>query len=71
MNQEVAIPPALLALMAEIGPRWATGPAATGATRVSGNVALMVEQFSAVLTHAPQGDLRIERNRWHWRCDIH
>jgi acetyl esterase/lipase len=62
MNQEVAIPPALLALMAEIGPRWASGPAATGATRVSGNVALMVEQFSAVLAHAPQEDLRIERD---------
>jgi acetyl esterase len=62
MNQEVAIPPELLALMAEIGPRWASGPATTGATRVSGNVALMVEQFSAVLAHAPQGDLRIERD---------
>jgi acetyl esterase/lipase len=48
------IPPALRALMAEIGPRWGTNPAA--------HVKLMVEQFSAVLKQAPRDGITVRRN---------
>jgi acetyl esterase/lipase len=45
------IPAALRALMAEIGPRWGTNPAA--------HVKLMVDQFSGVLRQAPKGGVTI------------
>lgn len=48
------IPPALLSLMAEIGPRWGQN------TR--GNVKLMVEEFSRVLAEAPKEGVRVERD---------
>jgi acetyl esterase len=45
------IPDALRALMAEIGPRWGTNPAA--------HVKLMVDQFSEVLRRAPKDGVTI------------
>jgi acetyl esterase len=48
------IPPALRALMAEVGPRWGTNPAA--------HVKLMVEQFSTVLKQAPRDGTTVRRN---------
>jgi acetyl esterase len=45
------VPDALRALMAEIGPRWGTNPAA--------HVKLMVEQFSEVLKQAPKDDVTV------------
>jgi acetyl esterase/lipase len=48
------IPPTLRALMAEVGPRWGTNPAA--------HVKLMVEQFSEVLKQAPKDGVTVRRN---------
>src|SRR5260370_26119286 len=49
-----AIPDALRALMAEVGPKWGTNPA--------GHVKLMVEQFTEVLTQAPKDGVTIRRD---------
>jgi acetyl esterase len=48
------IPDALRALMAELGPRWGTNPAA--------HVKLMVDQFSEVLRHAPKEGVTVRRS---------
>ena len=51
-----AIPDSLRALMAEVGPRWGTNPAA--------HVKLMIDQFSEVLKHAPKSGVdRPQRHR--------
>jgi len=52
MKQQPQIPEDLLALMAEIGPRWASD------TR--GHIRAMTERFSAVLANAPKGGVRVE-----------
>ncbi len=48
------IPDSLRRLMAEIGPRWGED--------VPGNVRLMVERFSAVLTDAPRDGVEVSRD---------
>ena len=48
------IPDDLRALMAEVGPRWGTNPAA--------HVKLMVDQFSKILKQAPKDSVTVRRN---------
>jgi acetyl esterase/lipase len=48
------IPDDLRALMAQVGPRWGTNPAA--------HVKLMVDQFSQVLKHAPKDGVTVRRD---------
>lgn len=47
------IPDALRALMAEIGPRWGTNPAA--------HVKIMVDRFSEVLKQSPKDGVTLRR----------
>lgn len=54
MNTAPAIPEALRALMAEIGPRWAS---ATGE-----HVKAMVDAFTQVLVNAPKNDVSVTRS---------
>jgi len=48
------IPPALRALMADIGPRWRQD--------VPGHVRLMVEQFTPILSNAPKQGIEVRRD---------
>ena len=52
MTSHPEIPAELRALMAEIGPKWATD------TR--GHVRLMIEKFSEVLEHSPKDGIRVD-----------
>ena len=51
-----AIPADLRALMAEIGPRWATD--------TKGHIRLMIEKFTEVLKAAPRDDISVETIRY-------
>jgi acetyl esterase/lipase len=54
MTRAPAIPERLLALMAEIGPRWGEN--------ISGHIRLMLDEFSVVHTDAPKELLEVRRN---------
>jgi acetyl esterase len=54
MNRPPAIPERLLALMAEIGPRWREN--------ISGHIRLMLDEFSAVHKEAPKELTELRRN---------
>ena len=55
MSQPPAIPDAVRALMAEVGPRWSGNTA--------GNVKMMIEAFTPILKAAPKDGVKVSRNQ--------
>lgn len=55
MSQPPAIPDAVRALMAEVGPRWSGNTA--------GNVKMMIEAFTPILKGAPKDGVKVSRNQ--------
>lgn len=56
VSDEIDIPEDLRALMADVGPRWATDGT------VAANIALMCERFAPVLARAPKAGVAVHRD---------